>query len=256
MFLFMKVLFLDESGDHNLRKIDKTYPLFVLGGIIMDKDYAETVLSEKIKQFKKKLFGTDQILLHTADISRNRKGFESLINPIKRREFYYELNKLMREAQYSVIACVVHKEEHLAEYGVAALDPYLLSLDIIVEQFCIDIGEQENEGFIIAESRDSTLDHQLELAWLNLKIQGTKLIKANQIQKRIKGLELSDKRACLAGLELADLVVSPIGRALLNKSTKEDYQIIESKFRRDRDGEVAGYGLICLPQKRPAPATQ
>lgn len=162
----------------------------------------------------------------------------------------------MQELHYSVIACAVHKQQHLAEYGLAALDPYLLSLDIIVEQFCIDIEAQESEGLIIAERRDVTLDHQLELAWLNLKIQGTKLIQANQIEKRIKGLELKDKKACIAGLELADLVVSPIGRALMGKTAKEDYKIITSKFRKDKNGEISGYGLICLPQKKPAPATQ
>ena len=31
----MKVLFLDESGDHNLAVIDPQYPLFVLGGVIV-----------------------------------------------------------------------------------------------------------------------------------------------------------------------------------------------------------------------------
>lgn len=36
----MKVLFLDESGDHNLTVIDPLYPVFVLGGVIMDRDYA------------------------------------------------------------------------------------------------------------------------------------------------------------------------------------------------------------------------
>ncbi len=37
----MKVLFLDESGDHNLSVIDPQYPMFVLGGVIVDKAYAE-----------------------------------------------------------------------------------------------------------------------------------------------------------------------------------------------------------------------
>jgi hypothetical protein len=39
----VKVLFLDESGDHNLSVIDPQYPLFVLGGIIVDQDYAKGV---------------------------------------------------------------------------------------------------------------------------------------------------------------------------------------------------------------------
>ncbi|MGE0269291.1 MAG: DUF3800 domain-containing protein [Candidatus Omnitrophota bacterium] len=28
----MKIMFLDESGDHNLLIVDKDYPIFVLGG--------------------------------------------------------------------------------------------------------------------------------------------------------------------------------------------------------------------------------
>ena len=38
----MKVLFLDESGDHNLSVIDPSYPIFVLGGVI--KGYGLVVL--------------------------------------------------------------------------------------------------------------------------------------------------------------------------------------------------------------------
>ncbi|MHB8782940.1 MAG: DUF3800 domain-containing protein [Desulfobacteria bacterium] len=41
----MKILFLDESGDHNLSVIDPQYPLFVLGGVIVDKDYAESEMA-------------------------------------------------------------------------------------------------------------------------------------------------------------------------------------------------------------------
>jgi hypothetical protein len=33
------VLFLDESGDHSLSKIDPQYPLFVLCGVILDEQY-------------------------------------------------------------------------------------------------------------------------------------------------------------------------------------------------------------------------
>ena len=43
----MKTLFLDESGDHNLSVIDPSYPLFVLGGVIMDSDYARDVLTPR-----------------------------------------------------------------------------------------------------------------------------------------------------------------------------------------------------------------
>ena len=37
----MKIMFLDESGDHSLDKIDKSYPMFVLAGCIFDQEYYE-----------------------------------------------------------------------------------------------------------------------------------------------------------------------------------------------------------------------
>lgn len=244
----MKVLFLDESGDHNLSVIDPDYPLFVLGGVIMELDYAKGEAADYIDSFKNKLFGNTDIHLHTADITRNRNGFERLKEPAFRQHFYSELNSLMCNLDYEVIACVIRKEEHLQRYGLAAVDPYMLSLDILVERFCMLVGDQEDAGIIVAEKRDNTLDRQLELAWLNLKVQGTKFMQANQIEKRMQSLVLRNKRANIAGLQLADLVVTPIGRHVLGKRTKEDFRIVQSKMRRSPNGRIDGYGLIILPK--------
>lgn len=244
----MRVMFLDESGDHNLSVIDPQYPLFVLGGVIVDKEYAEGELTEKLTAFKRELFGREDLVLHTADISRNRNGFERLKEPAFRQQFYERLNVLMAELQYSVVACAIRKDEHLSRYGVAALDPYLLSLDVLVERFCMDIGNAEGGGLIVAERRDTTLDHELDLAWLNLKIQGTRFMQAQQVERRILALNLRDKKANLAGLQLADLVVTPIGRKVLGKMVKEDYQIVEQKFRCIPKGQIDGYGLVVLPK--------
>jgi Trm5-related predicted tRNA methylase len=53
----MKLLFLDESGDHSLDKIDPQYPVFVLGGIIVDEEYAKGELTQRVQKFKQDLFG-------------------------------------------------------------------------------------------------------------------------------------------------------------------------------------------------------
>jgi len=244
----MKVLFLDESGDHNLGVIDPQYPIFVLGGVIMDMDYAIGPAAEALAAFKQKVFGTTEIHLHTADITRNKNGFERMKEPDFRERFYTELNYLMRGLEYKVVACVIKKEEHLARYGLAALDPYMLSLDILVERFCMEIGDAPDGGLIVAEKRDPTLDRQLELAWINLKVQGTDFMQAKHIERRIQSLVLRDKSADVPGLQLADLVVTPIGRKILNKRIKEDYQIVESKMRRSPSGRIPGYGLVVLPR--------
>ncbi len=244
----MKLLFLDESGDHNLAVIDPQYPLFVLGGIIVDKGYAEGPMTDAVRAFKHRLFGRDDIILHTADITRNRNGFEAMKNAAFRERFYAELNELMRSLDYKVVACAIRKDEHIARYGVAALDPYLLSLDLLVERFAFDVGNVSGGGLIVAERRDPTLDHELELAWLNLKIQGTRFQQAKDIEKRILAMNLRAKSENIVGLQLADLVVTPIGRHVLGKPSKEDFEIVRSKLRRSRTGVVEGYGLVVLPK--------
>ena len=74
-----KVLFLDESGDHNLTAIDPQHPIFVLGGVIADKEYAFGEMTERLNHFKKQQFGTTDITLHTADFTRQRNGDLNLI---------------------------------------------------------------------------------------------------------------------------------------------------------------------------------
>ena len=245
----MKVMFLDESGDHSLSVIDPQYPVFVLGGIIVDKEYAEGPLSEAVRQFKKDLFERDDVILHTSDITRNRCGFERMKDSSFRDRFYKKLNELMQSLNYQVVACAIKKDAHLARYGIGALDPYMLSLDILVERFCFEIGGKRETGVIVAEKRNATLDHELDLAWLNLKIRGTHFVQAIDIEKRITGLMTRDKKENIAGLQLADLVVSPIGRFVLERPTHDDFRVVESKFRRDAEGNYRGTGLVVLPKK-------
>ena len=244
----MKILFLDESGDHDLRIIDPQYPLFVLGGVIVEQAYAEGQMTEEVQDFKHRLFGREDLILHTADITRNRNGFEQLKETSFRQHFYEELNKLMKKLEYKVVACVIRKDVPLSRYGIAAIDPYLFSLDVLVERFCMEVGNVIEGGMILAEKRGITLDHEIELAWLNLKIQGTRYIQASKVESRIAALNLRHKSENLAGLQLADLVVTPIGRYVLGKKIKEDYEIIRSKFRTSREGEIDGHGLVILPK--------
>lgn len=245
----MKVMFLDESGDHSLTVIDSSYPMFVLGGVITDQAYADGELTTQVNQFKRDIFGREDILLHTADMTRNKNGFEQMKETAFRERVLTGLNELMARLEYKVVACAIRKDAHLARYGAAALDPYLLSFDILVERFCYEIGHRPGGGVIVAEKRNPTLDHELELAWLNLKIQGTAHVRANEIERRIAGLTLRDKRDNVAGLQLADLVVSPIGRFVLGKPPRDDFRVIETKFRRIGDGGYMGAGLVILPKQ-------
>ena len=156
----------------------------------------------------------------------------------------------MNQLEFQVVACVIKKKVHVLRYGEAASDPYLYSMNIVVERFCMDIGSFSQKGIIIAESRGLELDKQLQMAWDHLKVVGTTYMKAKEIQKRLEPhLVIKSKKENIAGLQLADLVATPIGRKILNKPIKDDYRIIETKFRRSWQGQIDGYGLVVLPKQ-------
>ena len=242
----MKILFLDESGDHNLRVIDPSYPMFVLGGVIVDKEYADGPLTEAFGDFKHRMFGRTDIVLHTADIVRTRNGFEALKDNEFRAHFYTELNALMQELRYLVVACVIHKLTYPCLYEPYQPDLYHLSFDALVEMFRHDIGDVRNGGTIVAEKRQPALDQELQRHWLDLQISGNRYVKGDVIRSRIQALDLRGKKENIAGLQLADLVVSPVGRRAMGKPDKSDWNIVEQKLRRSRGGRIGDYGLIEL----------
>ena len=248
-----KILFLDETGDHSLTKIDAQYPVFGLCGIIVEDSYHDTALTDRLNDFKVALFGNREIILHTADFTRNQKGFEDMANHDFRVRFFSELETLIAKLDFKIVACVVRKEEHLRKYRLRALDPYLFSLSLLVERFIFECGSLG--GTIIAESRDPTLNNALELAFLDLKIRGTEYISPTKIQKRIRNFTIREKQENIAGLQLADVVATPIGRHTIGKRTYPSYcdqgdffSGLRVKFRQDSAGKIDGMGLIVLPK--------
>lgn len=240
------MLFLDESGNHQLDRISKDYPVFVLGGIILDRTYARTVLAPRLSALKLEYFGRDDIVLHTTEIIRRQNHFAALEDPALYERFLAALTHLMSDVEYEVVACVIKKHAYAARFG-AGHDPYHLSLGILVERFAIDIGPVTNGGIVFVERRRPDLDLALERAWQVLRSTGTTRMSAADLDDRIIDLSVKDKSLNLAGLQLADLVVSPIGRATIGKPTRADWDVVKSKLRR-RNGSYEDHGLVILPR--------
>lgn len=250
----MLVMFLDESGDHSLSVIDPQYPMFVLGGCIMDLEYHDDVAAQRVANYKKDLFGDEGVILHTADIIRRKGAFHKLTNVAFRDRFYAETNRLMAELDYMAVACAIKKDHHLKRYGLAALDPYMLSLKVLVERFIFEIKSRGvKSGMIVAESRDEALNNELRLAWMEIRTGGTAFLHASDVRKYLHAeLHIRDKKTNIAGLQIADLIVSPIGRYALGKTPKQDWTVVERKLRKAPNGSYLGYGLVILPKKEKA----
>jgi hypothetical protein len=197
----MLALFLDESGDHNLVRIDPQYPLFVLGGILADRNYAFSSLQESVDRFKDEIFGKTSILLHTSDITRNRNGFEFLQNSDKRRNFYKRLNALVEGLDFEILAVAIDKEKHVATYGRYAFDPYHFSLRVVVERFVYALRTRRTKGVIYAEARGSDLDEALRSEWARIRREGTGFVKGEHVVRNIEQMKIVPKRQNIAALQ-------------------------------------------------------
>ena len=248
----MYYLFIDESGEHNLLKINKDFPLFILSGCIFKSDYYNSICIKEINDFKLKIFGTKKIILHTADITRNRNGFEKLKNENFRNKFYEGINNLLNKLDFTLIACIVDKKEHYKKFGELAYDPYELALKCVLERYFYFLQENHDTGKIFVESRGGYLDSKLELAYFDIKLSGisyqTRKLTGSDLKKRFIDFKFLDKKQNISGLQIADLCATPIGRCYMGKTIHEDYRIIESKFRK-RNENYYRYGLIIVPEE-------
>ena len=243
----MRHLYLDESGDHSLTVLDPRYPVFVLGGVIVT-DEAVLAITSSLTALKLQIFGDADMLLHTADISRNRNGFECLVDPEVRRRFRNLLNDTLSALDFSVVGCAIRKPELLQRYGELAVDPYLLSLGIVVERFCFELGGGGARGVVHVERRNERLDREIKVAWDVLRLNGTRYVRPDVLRRRIVALVFETKASGGAPLELADLVVTPLGRWVAGMPPKPDLDVVMSKLRRGPAGDWRGAGLVVLPK--------
>ena len=239
----MHVLYLDESGDHQVKLIDPAYPVFVLGGVIMDEAYARTVATEAIAEFKRQFFGRDDFVLHTADITRNRGVFTPLADPRIRDRFREALNELLGHLEFGVVACVVDKPRYLDARSGATNDLYKVAFRELIDRFCVVIGNHGHGGRIRAERRRPDLDRALRSDWYTIQANGTDNTSSEIIGHRIASFSQHPKSEELVGLELADLVVSPIGRHVAGYHDHADWKIVRSKFVGGED-----FGLTIVPE--------
>jgi hypothetical protein len=245
----MKILYLDESGDHDLVNIDTNYPVFVLSGCILDSGYHDNALKPSLDRFKQDTLGRADVILHYADYTRDGAGFEIMSDIAKREDFYKRLNKLIDSTDFTLLACIIDKTKHLRHYKYP-INPYILSLEIIIEKFVMFLNKEKDQGMIIAESRNNQLDNELNLAFLDIKISGTRFLNPSEIVDRIdNNFYIKRKGEDISGLQLADSIITPIGRKYLGlKNRYLDYNIIKDKFHKHACGRYRGYGLVILPK--------
>jgi len=241
-------LFLDESGDHGLNKIDPTFPAFILCGVMMSQTEYD-LLNVGFDAIKNKFWNSGNVIFHSRDIRKWQKEFSILIDPTTRQEFYQALETNVNQANYAIIASAIRKASFIKKYGVLS-DVYAVSLSFVIERaiFYLD-GKPDVAGLnIVIEKRGKKEDAQLLRYFNKLYDSGTSFVNSVRIKSIVKSFDFKDKKDNENGLQLSDLTAYPIATHIIDpQRANPAFDLLERKFYSSRSGNYQGYGLKIFP---------
>lgn len=238
------IVHVDESGDHGMINIDPFYPVFVLVFCIFEKAAYSDEVCPAVQKLKFKHFGEDTAVLHERDIRKAQKRFSLLADPAKRADFIAEVCALVEIVPFTVIAIVIRKDLHKAQYS-APSSPYELALEMGLERVCRELEKRGQKGkltHVVFECRGKKEDRELELEFRRVVAHNA------DCQRTPVEIVMCDKRGNAAGLQIADLIAGPIGAKVLHPARRQrGYEVVRPKFRVGSGGVVLGYGLKIFP---------
>lgn len=251
------VVYVDESGDHSLTRVDRDYPVFVLALCVFHKrHYAEKIIPA-IEKLKFNYFGHDSVVLHEREIRKQSGDFAFLGDLAMRVQFMQQLSSIVATSNFVLITCVVDKYSLSRSAGVDS-NPYHLALGqclAALHAFLTEKGQHRFKTHVVVECRGKKEDAELELEFRRI-CDG-----ANGDGNTLP-LEIvfADKKTNLAGLQLADLVARPIGLSHVRPvQPNQAFDALKPKFFCNGGRPCAGQGyentglMIYPPQKAKSP---
>lgn len=239
------IIYVDESGDHNLVQTNPAYPIFSLAFCIFKKsDYISQAVPS-LQELKFRWFGHDAFVLHEREVRKREKPFDILSNKEIFNAFMEEVSAMVANTPMTVIAAVIHKDQLKAKYTSPA-NPYELALKFCIERtvrFLQEQGQTDKLTHIIVECRGKQEDRDLELEF-------RRICDGQNVLGKIDCLDILfvDKKANSTGLQVADLIARPIGLKVLRPDQpNRAYELIETKFRQNNSGVFRGYGFKSFP---------
>lgn len=243
------IVYVDESGDHSLEKIDDDYPLFVLAFCAFyQENYIDKVVSA-VERLKFRQFGHDIVVLHERDIRREAAPFK-FRSRVEKQQFIDDLTQIIGDSNFILIACIIDKRELAAKTDLPD-NPYHIALRSCLDglgELLAEKGQEDRETHIVFESRGAKEDKELELEFRRF-CDG----EGDHGRKLPYRIVVADKKVNSTGLQLADLVARPIGLSYLRKGQpNRAFEVLKAKFlcrggRANVGMDYDGFGLRILP---------
>lgn len=233
------IVYVDESGDHDLLKINSKYPVFVLSFCIFNKRYYNEKIIPSVQDLKFRYFGHDMVVLHEREILKKTGVFANFSNN-KQQAFLQDITTLMDNTNFMMIACVIRKDKLVQKY-TRPFNPYHIALQYGLERLyrlMHEKNQHQKKTFIVFEQRGSKEDEVLKGEFLRV-CQGANHYRFGFNFEMI----LAHKQVNSTGLQFADLTARPVGNHCLKPDQpNRAFDIIKSKLCSIGGREFAGCG--------------
>ncbi|MEN5044929.1 DUF3800 domain-containing protein [Pseudomonas koreensis] len=223
------IVYVDESGDQGMQKLDPYYPIFVLAFCVFQKrHYCEKVIPA-VQKFKFNHMGHDLIVLHELEIRKEKGAFSSLFTSrVHKHAFLDELTGIIEAINFVLISCVIDKTLLRAKQA-SADNPYHLALGFCLEtlhEFLQEKHQHKVLTHVIFERRGKREDNELELEFR--RVCGG----SNRLGVQLPfDIVFATKQVNSTGLQLADLVARPIGMSVLRAGQENRaFDVLRRKF--------------------------
>ena len=242
-------LFIDESGDHSLSTVDANFPIFALLGLLIEEENYQKI-SEEITVFKNKYFKSTDVILHSRDIRKCEGAFAILFDLNVKKAFYEDLNSILFNNDYMLVASAILKQKHIEQYGKLADDPYEIAITFLLERMLFELDSRKNQEIteVTIEGRGKKEDQQLAKRYNELLYKGSNEVKPLRFRTKFsEELVFKKKKENDIGLQLADLCAYPLARYVLYPTEPyPSFEIIKPKIR-NNNGTIKGYGIKIFP---------
>ncbi len=239
------LLFIDESGDHGLASIDRHYPVFVLCGVLVEKDEYVDRLCPQVARLKLKYWGHSEAVLHERDIRKPSGEFSFLQIAEKRESFNQEIAAIFQDGEFQLIFSVIRKEAYVQRYALPR-NPYDVAMGFVLERAFLELnsrGHGTRRTTVVVECRGKREDAELRLAFQHI-------VNGNNACGRALPFDLLmvPKNANSIGLQISDLAARPMGSHVIRpEQPNRSYDAIRPRIRRGPSGQIPRFGVKVSP---------
>ena len=248
-------LYLDESETRSFNpktgKLEN--PHFCMAGIIVDIDKIPD-LDNSVNNLKRTIWhdlpNPESLVLHQIRISEAEKGrLDSAKYPeyvrfghnAQRKIFYSELKKVfVQNPDIAIIGSSIKLNDLQSLYSVSGKnkqDPYLVAIQLLLENYCHFLCSHDACGNIIYEYREQIGNEQLRDRFYHVKLMGSMYASKATVEKRLLGLDFARKSENVSGLQIADFVPNGFARDHIGNSQAK-YFIFNTLKHHRYDGGV------------------